>query len=71
MGAADLLARIRAVGFTHDLAAAKSAGISLASLHRAASRLGVRRQKISMTAGWPWTLTREGDSKYWKGADHA
>jgi hypothetical protein len=53
------------------ITSAASAGISTAALHRAATRLGVRRQKRGMNEGWLWTLPPEDEPKYSKGAGDA
>jgi hypothetical protein len=64
----DQLGQTRAAPARHVITAAQSVGISAATLHRAATRLGVRRQKVSMTEGWLWTLPAEGEPKYSTGA---
>ena len=64
----EQLGEIRSAPARVVIDAARSAEISTAALHRAATRLGVRRQKISMTEGWLWTLPPEGDPKFSTGA---
>jgi hypothetical protein len=48
--------------------AARIAGITGSALHRAALRLGVCKQKISMSEGWLWSLPTEDELKYSAGA---